>query len=552
MFRFFSLFITKYLVMKVDKKKLEEFIKEQAKKALKSLKIEDAEVAPTPVKPTTTPSAPPRERPLKIPKKWPGPMPKPMPKAKTALSLAEHFFLKLFRTAKETDRNRRLISEVMDINRSPLGEPDPSIKNGIETGEETPFRDIELFKTKVLDKNALEKLGSEEYNAIIGSINHAELFRSEAEMMNVFNLAVSIERAHRGQLEQLALDIVQRKFGLPDEVMEKIKASLTENEISPPEDEESPEAEVEDQFTPEQLAIIKKHVDKRIIHNAFMMGAGYRAHAVFNEVKSSLDTLDPRLFPLYKKFMSNTELFMWKMPVAMGMQERICAGKSELDIQPNGDVQAKAEANLFPILLHEVAKAAMELLFAQHLVDIYEKYGEKVYKAVTKQSESYYQEQWMKLIGPRLWKHLHDAIDYVVHENNDDYTIVSYVLNRMATMEPEEFLAFIHDVLHNGQRAIQKIKDIIAQVQTDIQDFEDSNDATPRPTDLGGEDHSEEIANLLRHDNPANLQSPNPPQIPQKQLADMDITELNDELGKALADEQYERASKIRDVINSR
>lgn len=521
-------------------------------------KAGQTETNPTIAPPTTTPT--PARRPLKIPTKWPSPAPKPMPKARGTNVSKGHITLEQeWRLIQETNRMKQLLREApMDVEPSRFGEPHPSIRGGIEGQQETPFSAVELFKKKPLDKSTLEKLGEEEYNAIVGELSNIEVL-NPMQIMNLVQMIIRIEQGHKSTLENLSLSIVQQKFGLPDDVIDMIKANLMGNQnIEPPEDsDDSPEEEVMDELTPEEQEVVKKHIDKRIVHNALMMGAGYRAHSILNNVKSSLDAVDDKLYPMYKKLMPNVEIFMWKVPVEEMFGQRQVWGKSELKFEKKEEETelkgAEAQAIMFPILLHEVAKAAVEILFAQHVLDIYEKYGEKVSKAVMKQSESYMDEHWMKLIGPRLWKYLHDAIDFVVKEKEEDYTIVAYVLNRMATMEPEEFMELMDNVLYNGDIAIQKIRSLVDEVKGDIENFENQQHETPTPEELeaGEEDHSSEIEKLMQTQRPdleADLINKTKTKV-SKKLEDMDIAELTTALEGALENEDYALAARIRDSI---
>lgn len=562
------------LEMKISRKDLKKFIDEEVKKILtpkestpakdKFVKDEnETKEAPveTPVKPGTKQPPTPAKRPLKIPWKLPGPMPAPHPKAKHKKKINENFKsnpIALF----ELERMKQLMDEMpMNIGdpqgNKPHGDPHPSIKSGIQGQRETPFSAIELFSTRAMNQSSLEKLGSEEYNAIVQHVVNSEKL-SMQEIMNVVQLIIRLEHPHKGQLETLSLSIVKQKFGLPDEVIEKIRASLTQN-IEPPEDggdDENPAEEALDEFSEEQQAVIKKHIDKRIVHNALMMGAGYRAHAVFEGIKNSLDAIDSKLYPLYEKLMPNVELFLWKMPVEEMFGARQMWGKSELDIEDDQLKGAEAQAIMFPILLHEVAKAAVEILFFQHMADVWEKHGEPVYNAIMKKSDSYMDEHWMKLIGPRLWKYLHDAIDYVVRARDNDYALVSYILNRMAIMEPEDFMVLMSDVLNRGDVAITKIEHILDEVQSDIEDFEQQKHVTPSPEQITpGDNNEDEISKLIRTNEKDLLQSKEQeqPEVPKrKKLIDMEIDELNTELERAIGNENFERAGKIRDIIKSK
>ena len=548
----------------LTKEQLQKLISEGVKKALSNNRLDEkneTKEAPTttPVKtPSKTPGKAPN--PIKIPK--PGTFPKPAIKNKNPKKKdikVENIINEWFQSMKlseEKIRMKRLISEAPPMDIEPGNDqPTPTTRAGIEGQSETPFSAVELFSKQRMDQSTIEKLGSEEFNAIVRSIGDVGRMQMQ-EIGNAFNMMMTYERRHKEALENLAKQIVQRKFGLSDDIMDMIDAKLKPaNEIDSEDDDETPQEAAEAQFTPEELEVIKKHVDKRIVHNTLMMGAGYRAHKVFDELKNALDGIDERLYPLYNKAMPNVELFMWKIPVESSFGQRQNMGSSK--IKCDGDsCKAEAKATIFPILLHEVAKSAVEILFLQHLADVQEKYGEAVGKEVVKQADSYYDEHWLKLIGPRFWKYLHDALTFVVQEEGEDYTIIAYVLNKMASMEPEQFMELMDDTIHDGPRAIEKIKTLVVQIRSEIEAYENQNNEEPTPEDLEtNPDMSDEIARLLAQ-NQEELLTRTPDEEratpPTKKLADMDITELNDELQRALEYEDYRRASQVRDEMNAR
>ena len=552
--------LTQKQLLKLISEGVNKAISKKSKKKLDENGTKEApSTTPTPTKtPSKTPNKSPN--PFKIPKPGTHPLPKIKNKKKDKTNKDiknENYisdYLKPFRLTEEKSRMKRLLNESpMDVEPG-MHQPTPTTKAGIEGRTETPFSTVELFSKQRLDKSTLEKIGGDEFNAIVRSLNGVTNM-SVPEIGNAFGMMMTYEKRHRTALENLAKQIVQRKFGLSDEIMDMIDAKLKNpGEIDSEDDDDNPEEEVVAQFTPEELEVIKKHVDKRVVHNTLMMGAGYRAHKIFEELKNALDGLDERLYPLYAKVMPNVELWMWKMPIEQFLGQRINMGSSKMT-EENGETKAESSAVIFPVLLHEVAKSAVEILLLQHLADIQEKYGENVAKEVVKQADSYYDEHWLKLIGPQLWKYLHDALIYVVQEEGDDHTIIAYVLNRMASMEPEEFMSLIDDTIHDGPRAIEKIKALVRQIRSEIEAYENQNDETPTPEDITDEpDMSDEIAQLLNQNKDELLtRTPEVEKAPvNKDFSTMNIDELNNELGFALENEDYAAAAKIRDEIKRR
>lgn len=553
-------------------KKIRECIKNIFNESLEDVflanKEEEIETE-TPVETPTKPDAP--GRPLKIPIKWPLHLPKPKPKARknSANNPEQNLFenyMKVLKLSGELKRMKLLISELyrstnegmrIDEPEDEAGEPHPSVRRGIEGGKPTAFSDVEYFKGGESGYTTLEKLGSEEYNKIVRDLKEFGQMPQQ-DVGRTLMMMIELEQPHRRELEQLVLKKVKKQFGLPDEVMEKLEAKLVgmQNISSPDEDGDIEEEIMDDlDFTDEEQTIIKKHVDKRKIQNALMMGGGYRAFSIFNDIKIDLDKIDPRLYPLYSQVMPNVALFMWKFPFEDMMGQAKIMGKSELKETPEG-IKAKAQAAIFPILIHEVAKSAIELLFAQYLINLGEQHGEKVYKAVLNKADVFEEEIWMKRIGPILWKYLHDAIDYIVKDNQSDYTIVAYLLNKISLMEPEEFIDLMKDVVYNGQTAINKLNSMLNEIEEEIEDYEKVKGEEPKPEDIetGDTINSKEIEDELISlaKGASQKQSKQKSERPKKNINDMNIDELNIALENAITDEDYELAAKIRDEINKR
>ena len=548
------------------------------------------EVAPveTPTQTPTKPEAP--GNPLKIPTKWPDNLPKPRPKAnnKNPFSLNEDYFRKCEKSilmAKELRKMKAVLKEsviremgmrIDDPNFA--GEPHPSVRQGVEAGKPTAFSDSELFTGGDEDYSTLEKIGSEEFNKIINDLKEQGKL-SVQEIMQAFQLMMQVEQPHARQLEQLALNKVKQQFGLPDSIMEKLKAKLTPQPPEKPDDEDEEddmeEEVMEDmEFTDEEKVIIRKHVDKRKIQNALMMGAGYRAHSIFNDVQSDLDSIDPRLYPLYMQVMPNVSLFMWSVAWEDNMDQAQMMGRSEIkeeevekeneegEMETQKEITAEAQAMVFPILLHEVAKAALELLFAQYLIDLGEQHGERVYKEVLKQSDVFNEEIWMKRIGPTLWKYLHDLIDYiVVQERQGNYTIVSYLLNKISLMEPEAFIELMKKVVYSGPEAISELNIMIEEIEGQIEAYEQHQSGQSQgeeiePQDLETGDAIErpdveaELTQVAR--DAMTKSADNIEERPDKPISDMNIDELNIVLQNSLEKEDYEMAAQVRDEINKR
>lgn len=416
----------------------------------------------------------------------------------------------------------------MKIKNKKFGSPDPIFVAGINGKSPCPFSDIEFMQLKKDGETTLQRIGSEEFNMIVDSVEQTGL-KSIPEVMDVFNYIMSLEKKYKSDLEELAIDTVVKNFGLPMEVRDLLEAYIeTDDELNCDPNDEDEEDDEEINLSKKELKIADDLIKRRIIQNALMMGSGYRAHKLFSNLKESLDKIDKKLFPLYESVLPSIEFYLWKYEIPV--QQRLNWGKCEI-IDTGDEIKGQAKAKIFIILLHEVAKIAVELLFLQSLQDIQDQYGEEMKRYVIKKADRYEDEQWMKLIGPPLWKHLHECMDYIVKSRNNDYTVVSYLLNTIGILYPENFFLVINMVVNDGAKAIEFLEEIYEQIMTEIEMYKMEEEETNKTKQKRTRKSNHKKA---------------------KTLSECSIDELNLLLNNAVETEEFERAAVIKKEIDKR
>lgn len=405
----------------------------------------------------------------------------------------------------------------MQIATTTHGQPDQKFISGIDGTAPTPFDGIEFLDKKIQGRRVLEKIASEEFNSILDSIDKF----GEMGMGQIFSSLEQIKRIEsrsRKELESLALDVVVKNFGLPDEVRKMIVSKLEpDSHLGMENDKDKSDvSKIRQKLSEEELTIAEELIHKRKIQNALMMGSGYRAHKMFVGFRESINAIDSGLLPIYERFLPSVELNLWKheMPVSV----RQVWGKCQ--ITEGKEIKGIASAKLFIILLHETAKVATEILFLQSVEDIYERHGENMKAYVLAMSDRYEDEQWMKLIGPRLWKYFHDAVDFIVKERENDYQIVSYLINRVGLLNPQEFMSLMSNLVNDGEKAIKQLEVLLDETQNELESYEE---------------FEIEIQQVKTG----------------KSLHQMNKEELESEIRKALDDENYEKAAEIKKILDS-
>lgn len=369
----------------------------------------------------------------------------------------------------------------MKFNNIKYGKPHKTVVDGVENKKKTIFSDISFFNGGEEDYTTIEKISSEEFENIVRELeNHGKL-----KFLEVSNSLFSIlkeEKKYIPQLEALAIKKVQEQFGIPDSIMNKIKTKIT---LDVPQSQiYKPIPKPKRDFTVEEKEIIKINVEKRKIQNALMMGAGFRAHTTFNSIKEDLDKINPLLYPLYEKTMPNISFLIWSLPLEDMMKQSIAAGISQIKKEKDGRLNVEAIAMMFPILLHETTKSAMELLFSNYIIELTKQHGTEIAQEVIRQSDVPLEEVWMKRIGPTLWKYLHNTFDYVIkHDRLGKYELVSYLINKISLMEPKEFINFMNIIVYDGEESLKYVNSMIDEIENKIESFEKQNSDTTKTTD---------------------------------------------------------------------
>jgi len=92
-------------------------------------------------------------------------------------------------------------------------------------------------------------------------------------------------------------------------------------------------------------------------------GAAKKVNHMFHMVNDELVNLNPRLPNIYNKMMSAADYMFFIIP---NMEKMVSGGKSECDF--SGETpKVKAQAMVFPVLVHELCKGVMEVLSSHGL-----------------------------------------------------------------------------------------------------------------------------------------------------------------------------------------
>ena len=419
---------------------------------------------------------------------------------------------------------KRVLSEKVRIKRiSEAVEYDPEHPERMHPGLEGKLRSGEhIFgKSKSLpvgsdSQNYSEKIAGQRFKEIINKVKRYHGVRNITPnmmqmMFQIMGEISQIETRHKEALERLAVDIVSEEFDLPEQMLEAT-LSPPGSPLSHKEEEEEDGDDGDDIESPQpnipkqpksakRMEELEMEVDKRRVINSLMQGAAKKGHYIFHMVADELDAIDPRLMGLYGKLMSLADFQYWVIPDTMmtgqvGGVEKIEWRKAEkpenkdeeedmedVNLEEGDDMPVVvAKAWIFPLLVHELIKGALELAalnWADGHLD-FDEHKEVIEKADTDEGEI-----WGMRLGPAMWEKFLDCI------GTDNYDIKQWLFRELTKLPANKFHEFMKEILSGSQKC-GEVVDTLKRLHQ-----EDSGDSiTDMFNDTGYDDMGDILDNL--------------------------------------------------------
>jgi hypothetical protein len=415
---------------------------------------------------------------------------------------------------------KRVLSEKVRIKRiSEAVEYDPEHPERMHPGLEGKLRSGEhIFgKSKSLPvgsdlQNYSEKLASQRFKEIVNKVKRYHGIRNITPnmmqmMFQIMGEISQIETRHKEALERLAIDIVSEEFDLPEQMLEATLSppgsplSHREEEEEEDDDDESTQPNIPKQpKSAKRMEELEMEVDKRRVINSLMQGAAKKGHYIFHMVADELDAIDPRLMGLYGKLMSLADFQYWVIPDTMmtgqvGGVEKIEWRKAEkaedkdeeedmedINLEEGDDMPVVvAKAWIFPLLVHELIKGALELA-ALNWADGHLDFDEQ--KEVIEKADTDEGEIWGMRLGPGMWEKFLDCI------GTENYDIKQWLFRELTKLPAKQFHEFMKEILSGSQKC-GEVVDTLKRLHQ-----EDSGDSL---TDMFNDTGYDDMDDILSH-----------------------------------------------------
>lgn len=315
------------------------------------------------------------------------------------------------------------------------------------------------------------------------------------EMMGKLRNIMSIEAAHKDELEQLAVEASLEEQQVPEgwyqiEPHLGQQPDVSDFRYAPEEPEDDEEKEEKDELeipsfdvedlTDEEELELEKH--KRNIINAIIQGAAKRGHYIFQEpwVKARLDAIDPSLYRDYLGIMAINDFMYFTMEQMIEMMSQTgqgVAGKVTLDDadeeeggeegggEEQPDTKIIAVGMIFPILCHEIIKG-LEEAKGRHGHSKNPDIREKVRGAVDVLSN----EPMQLRIGPEIVEKFRYAMpDEMFDESNKG--LINWFQILLYQIPAQEFLEIIGNAISEDESKVKKATDRFREVMREAQEM---------------------------------------------------------------------------------
>jgi hypothetical protein len=321
------------------------------------------------------------------------------------------------------------------------------------------------------------------------------------EMMGKLRNIMSIEAAHKDELEQLAVDASLEEQEVP-EGWYQIEPHLGQQpDVSdfryapeePKDDEEEekekleiPSFDVED-LTDEEELELEKH--KRNIINAIIQGAAKRGHYLFQkpDIKARLDAIDPSLYRDYLGIMAINDFMYFTMEQMIEMMSQTgqgVAGKVKLsnaDDEEEGeeggeetddspDTKITAQGLIFPILCHELIKGFEEAKGRHGLPK-----DAGMRRKVQGQVDILSNEPMQLRIGPEIVEKLRNALPDAMFDDSNK-GLINWFHILLYQIPAQEFLEIVGNAIAEDEskvrKATSKFEEIMKEAKNMKEEFE--------------------------------------------------------------------------------
>ena len=317
-------------------------------------------------------------------------------------------------------------------------------------------------------------------------------------LMEAVYKILDLEDGHREDLEQLAVELVKKEFGINDDDYQWDVKILDIRNQQQSQEMSNKIQEMNNMPEEDQMAAAEEALDtlnnielekyKRRFMNAMVQGSAQKMNQSYYLVQERLNAISPDLLNLYGTMMAVNDLQYWAMDDEMIDSlagQGSGAGSEEIDNRTDPPT-IRARGINFPTLVHEITKAVMDAISTHGLPD-----DEATAQAVIQSEDTLAKEAWDLRLGPIIWEKFRAAYPEKLYAD-DMRRIQAYLIASFAKLPAEEFMALAKEILSGSNRGKRRLEQIVDEIleslrQEDMEEFEYNQEAQNTPPEEGDE-----------------------------------------------------------------
>lgn len=321
-----------------------------------------------------------------------------------------------------------------------------------------PTGDERHFEEKLISKRYKDVVTNVKRRFGTDSVDNQTLMR---EMFGMVQDSMMCENNHKVQLQELAEKMIRDEFDMSTEDVEIIAELTPFIDTEGTQKKPSPVQIDEMEFNKhEDIENANGEVYKRRFLNAMIQGNAKKSSHMFHMVEDELAEMDPRLPNMYGKMMSAADYAYYMVD---NIEEAVTGGMVRVVFPTNENEKPKiiAQAMVFPVLVHELCKGAMELLSSHGLPE-----DDKVREFVIGKADFLDAEPWDMRLGPGLWENFCNALP------DDSFDIKHHVYMEVASLPVDEFNQTMKEIQAGTVAGKEKIAEICENIKGELSEEE--------------------------------------------------------------------------------
>ena len=372
--------------------------------------------------------------------------------------------------------------EFLSLTEAPIDYEGPErMEPGIErkiTGKQTPYHDFPAIPE--MDRDFIELISSKRFKDSVAKVRGAmgdtrviqgnnPLQSLMMSVMQSMQRLIMIQMQNKEQLEKLAVDLVRKELGIPEDAMQ-FKAELVMQPMGPAggmqSEPEMPSEEEIEEFMGDMEQFNLERAKRRFI-NSLIQGAAFKGGHMFNLVRNEINDINPQLMDLYTTSQALMEHAYWLYPdmenMAGGGGGQM--GQSEVDEETDPPTVV-GRAVTFPLLVHELVKGVYEVFGTHGLPD-----DPRQQEMILKAEDTLPAEIWDSRLGPIFWEKF--LATYPMELFDDDMKqIQHYLFMRFSALSAEEFMRVAKLILKGDPKGNKFIQDMVNEIVRELKDQE--------------------------------------------------------------------------------